>query len=236
MKSLRLYTLAISILLLGVCGCEDSVANEVITANPHIGADQNTIALYIVMDGSGSMADSVADGNSTNPKWVIANNAVIKLGNILDAYLKSNPSKKILTGIVLFKNARITVSDFGVVTNNVTGIYQKWVNGYSDPNGGTPIGTAITAAASCFANDNVKSKHIMVLTDGENNIGYGPYTAVTKLNNSASVHFIAFDVNSAVFNDVKKLGCIVANASNATELQKRVNTIVKNEILLEKED
>lgn len=232
---MKLYALIVGVMFLS-CGCGDVVQSDIQVAKQHAGSDMNTTAIYIVMDGSGSMEDKVQDGNTFSPKWDIAKRSLIQLGNILDTYLKSNPSKKILTGIVLFEKNEITSFDFGIITNNVTEVYKKWTNEVNSPCGGTPIGTAITKASNCFANDQVNSKHIIVITDGVNNVGYGAYTAVTRLNKGANVHFIAFDVDASVFDDVKKIGCGVVNATNATDLQKRVNTIVKNDILLEKED
>jgi len=214
-----------------ITGCSDSLYAGI---PAHTGANNQTIAIYVIMDGSGSMA--------SNDKWKTANSALIGLGEKIDKYLKDNATKNVLAGIVLFNDGKISVTDFGVVSNNIAQKYQRWIkaNGNKSPEGGTPIGRSIETAASYFKNDNVKSKHIMVITDGDNTAGPTPYKSITLLkedkNNVFSTYFIAFDINASVFNSVKELGCKVFSASNGKELEKQINTIVKEEILLEKED
>ena len=238
----KLYATAIlAMTMVFLVGCEDSASVNSITPAPvHNGADGNTIAIYVVIDGSGSMANEVMDTSKTSsPKWKIANQALLTLGNQIDAYLNTNTNRTVLTGIVLFKNGNINLSDFGVLSNNVTSTYKEWINKYDGPNGNTPLGEAILMAADCIVNDKVRSKHIMAITDGESNQGRDPSTIVDGLRTRGDTvvpHFIAFDVNADVFNDVKKLGCGVVSASSGEALQAQVNRIVKEEILLEKED
>ena len=219
-----------------IAGCSDSVISDSVIADSpiHDGVNDKTIAIYVIMDGSGSMAQ--------NNKWKTANSSLINLGEKIDKYLKDNATRNVLAGIVLFNDGNISVTDFGVVTNNITQKYQRWIKSYGDnrPDGGTPIGRSIETAASYFKRDNVKSKHIMVITDGENTMGSTPEESIKSLkmdkNNIFSTYFIAFDINASVFNSVKELGCKVFSASNGKELESQINTIVKEEILLEKED
>ena len=236
----KLY-IAIIVSMFLFVGCENSV-NEapMITTPAHVGTDSNTIAIYIIMDGSGSMRYGIVNTNNViTPKWRVANQALLTLGDQIDDYLMMNTNRTILTGIVLFKGEEITLTDFGVLSNCVREVYQKWINGYSGPDGNTPLGEAILKAADCMVNDKIKSKHIMAITDGESNRGRDPATIIDSLKTRGdivSTHFIAFDVDANVFNEVKKMGCGVVSASSGAGLQTQINKIVREEILLEKED
>lgn len=83
------------------------------------------------------------------------------------------------------------------------------------------------------------SRHVVVVTDGENTKGPAPAFVLRSLAGRPedlrpSVYFVAFDVAASVFADVKQAGSLVLSASNALQLQEAVDFILGEKILLEK--
>jgi hypothetical protein len=84
------------------------------------------------------------------------------------------------------------------------------------------------------------SRHVVVITDGENTDGPRPEEAMEALRAEAlaagasvSVHFVAFDVGAEVFAPVKARGASVAGAADGVELERQLKSILEEEILLE---
>jgi Mg-chelatase subunit ChlD len=106
------------------------------------------------------------------------------------------------------------------------------------PNGGTNIGDAILAVKKDLDRTGLSSKHIVVITDGENTGGATPdevAVAMQKNPQKPSVYMVAFDVNSSVFSGVKQSGWMVYSASDAKELQQTLDQIFGENILLERQ-
>src|SRR5215471_2354086 len=67
------------------------------------------------------------------------------------------------------------------------------------PGGGTPIGDAIVTAKRDIDATGLSKRHILVITDGENNKGYSPEDVVRVITSQpdpdrASAYFVAFDI------------------------------------------
>ncbi|MEO5804619.1 MAG: vWA domain-containing protein [Verrucomicrobiota bacterium] len=203
----------------------------------------NSVAVAIVYDTSGSMAESVRDGSGKMaPKYIIANRALTSVINRLGdvANSKSAP-RKVLVSLVVFQGngAREAVSFGELDAEKLTG----WMKTFSKPSGSTPLGEAIRVAAQPLLQSKSKHKHILVLTDGINTVGPQPSEVIPKLkaeterNGSAlSLHFVAFDVAAKVFEPVKKLNATVVGAANEKELNTQLDFIVEKKILLEEEE
>src|SRR5262249_14416794 len=97
--------------------------------------------------------------------------------------------------------------------------------------GDTPIGDAMIFAKRALDAGGMSKRHILVITDGENNRGYSP-TDVTRViatqpeNDRASIYFVAFDVAASKFNSVRDSGGLVLAASNETDLQGTLNYLL----------
>ena len=111
------------------------------------------------------------------------------------------------------------------------------------PEGGTPLGTAISQAWSVLAKSPRQHKHILVITDGRNTAGPKPEKVLADLKRTITpsavmpaFHFIAFDVSSTVFEDVKKQDATVVEALNEKQLLYQVDYILTRKILLEAEE
>ena len=104
--------------------------------------------------------------------------------------------------------------------------------------GDTPIGDAILAAKKDLDATGLSRLHILVVTDGDNTKGYAPQDVVAAINKlpqeqRAGVYFIAFDVAASVFTPVKEAGAIVLPAANAQELQRALDALMSEKILVE---
>jgi hypothetical protein len=205
-------------------------------------AEEDGVALAIIYDTSGSMKEPVRDraGKST-PKYVIANRALIAVAKQIQAFATNSPAepRKISAGLFTFTDsgAREAIK-FGPFDGDAM---EKWATGFSNPSGGTPIGTALRTATQSVLNSPLSRKHVLVITDGENTVGPGPAAVMPDLNRRAEqkqttvfVHFVAFDVDAKVFEPVKKLGATVVSAADESQLNSQLDFVLQNQILLEK--
>jgi hypothetical protein len=159
--------------------------------------------------------------------------------------LSYSPNRSIKASIVVLRNSKATLSRTAILTNGAEEFFSSWVNDYekAGPDGGTPLGNAIVAGANEILPLKLKSKHIIVLSDGESNQGDSPEEVIPSLAKqftdsgcSLNMHFIAFDVNASIFSGVKQLGATVVGASNESELNNQLDYILKEKILLERDE
>jgi Mg-chelatase subunit ChlD len=203
------------------------------------------VALAIVYDTSGSMAETVpSSGGATEPKFVIANRALLETVDQLDAWVRAGTDElphQLECGLVRFAG---TGSDEAVEFGPFDAqALRNWAAGFNRPDGATPLGRAIDRAGRLVLNSKMLHKHVLVITDGENTEGPSPAAALSKLRTAAApagaalaAHFLAFDVDADVFEDVKRGGASLVSAANGAELASHLHTIVEKEILLEVED
>ena len=203
------------------------------------------IALAIVYDTSGSMAEGVpAGGGKSAPKYVIANKALSAITDRISQFAKSAPDgapRKIEVGLFVFQGsgarAAVQYGPFDAAA------IQEWVRTFSKPGGATPLGNSIKSASKSVIDSNLSHKHIVIITDGMNTSGPKPEEVVPgiklearKKNGEVSFHFVAFDVDAKVFDPVKKLGATVLGASNEQQLRSQLEFIFVKKILLEDEE
>ena len=214
-------------------------------SNSWAAALEEGVALAIVYDTSGSMLEPVRDKNgASTPKYVIANRALIAVARQIEVFAKAtSPAapRKIHTALFIFdgtnSRAEIKLGPFDA------GAIQNWAKGFTKPIGGTPLGNAVSAAASAVNNSPLSHKHVLVITDGANTIGPTPAAVMPQLTKDAEAkqatlafHFVAFDVAAAVFEPAKKLGATVVSAADETQLNTQLGFILEHKILLEAED
>lgn len=199
------------------------------------------VAIAIVYDTSGSMSDRVPAAGGQKQKYIIASEALANIVNKIDAYAKSG--NKVQAGIVCFPGSSKGVNAVPFANWNPE-LFRQWLGNFNTPDGGTPLGDAILTASKLVADSPLARKHIVVLTDGENNQGIptdegvrgGLEYAHKKDGGTISYYFIAFDTSAAQFGNVKKKGAVVLSAANETELQRGLANIFTQKILLEEED
>ena len=198
------------------------------------------IAAAILLDASGSMKDEVpgSDGKP-RPKIQDAQDALFNLGRQVSAFGKKHPDKKLLVGIYDFsfrqgqpscrQIVRIGPPDVNAAQDAIKGVV---------PDGSTPIGDAMIAAARDLNATGFAHRHILVITDGENNIGYLPGDVARVVvqgpeADRAAVYFIAFDVGAELFNPVKDAGGLVMAANSEQQLTDTLDFILTGKILVE---
>jgi len=208
-------------------------------------AEEEGVALGIVYDTSGSMKEQVRDGSGgMTSKYVIANRALQEIAKRIQAFAANAPAtgpRKIHAGLFVFEgNGARQAIPFGVFK---AAAFDSWARSFSAPNGGTPLGTAVSAASRAVLNSNLTRKHVLVITDGISNVGPAPPAVIPGLKRQAeqkqtalSIHFVAFDVDAKVFDGVKKLGATVVCAANETQLNEQLSFILEKKILLEEEE
>ena len=210
-----------------------------------LAAQDEGVALAIVYDTSGSMKEPVRDRNGKmSPKYVVANRALEAISNRIQAFTTNaatGGSRTIHAGLFVFDGtgAKQAVK-FGPFDAPA---FQRWAQRFSAPEGGTPLGNALTAASQTVLNSSLPRKHVLVITDGINTAGPDPAAAMARLKqmaaqnqNRLSIHFVAFDVNAKVFDGVKQLGATVVGASDEAQLNSQLEFILQKKILLEDEE
>ena len=225
--------------MVAIMGCSNSVPDPVKTSD--LPKEKESIAIYIVWDGSGSMADSVFNsGGAKESKDAISRRALKAIGDRLDQYIAMSPNRAIGLGIVILNKYSISHGGFGVAdnTHKASDIISKWF--IPSPDGGTPLGFAMQLASDQLALlKNVSNKHILVLTDGGSNSGPTPEAIMDEISKSGikdGIHFVAFDVDADLFKPIREKGATVVGASNEKELNEKFDFILKEKILLERED
>ncbi|SPE50448.1 exported hypothetical protein [Verrucomicrobia bacterium] len=212
---------------------------------PSPAAETDGVALAIIYDTSGSMGQTVPDKNGRRvPKYIIANRALMAIARELESFATNTAGgapRSIQAGLFTFhQRAAKQVVPFGPL--NAAAIIE-WAKGFSDPHGDTPLGNALRAAGQTVLNSPLSRKHVLVITDGINTSGPPPEEVLPRLKDRAeqahtalSVHFIAFDVDAAVFAPVKKLGATVVGAADEKQLESQLQFIMQRKILLEEEE
>ena len=203
-------------------------------------AGENDLAVAIVYDTSGSMKDAVAGrGGVREPKYVIANRALATIVEKLEKVNAAGP-RKVQCGLFTFrdKGGRETVK-LGPIDAPAL---RNWLATFSKPDGGTPIGGAVADATNALWKIHADSRHVLVITDGENTVGAKPDDVLPKLQDQClknglvvHFHFLALDVDAKVFGGIKKFGATLVGASDEAQLNQKLNFILEEKILLEKE-
>ena len=192
------------------------------------------IAIAFVFDTSGSMLESVKDaGGVAVQKFEVGRRAMDGVVEKLSQFTKAS-------------GRPLQVSLF--VFDGKTGVREVLAPGKFDPArlreslpqrkdiaGGTPLGRATEAAVKSIASVQASSRHVIVLTDGENTAGPKPEDVIRAGTAPVQYHFIAFDVDARVFAGVKQAGATLLSAGNAKQLDERLGFLLEEKVLLEKE-
>lgn len=199
------------------------------------GADK--IAIQIVFDNSGSMADSIP--NSSASKFESGKQALIKIADQIDNFINRNPGVEVYVGVLTFGKGRDSDNRSYVVKplhpyNRKT--FDLAVESIPSPGGNTPLGETIDTAYSRFMNGSDVKRHIFVITDGQQNGKIRMEDVIAKNNGYSGIYFVAFDVNAKVFDASKEQGAFITQADDTAQLFTQVFEIFNSKILLEKEE
>lgn len=205
-----------------------------------IATRQEGIAAAILLDTTGSMKDEVP-GSDRKPKAKIqmARAALLNLVRQFGAFAQKNPDRKILVGIYEFSTRsgqpvcrqiiKLGPPDPAAAERSFSNIVAE---------GSTPIGDAMIVAKRDLDATGYAHRHILVITDGENNRGYMPGDVAKVIAQEpdadrASIYFIAFDVGAEAFDPVKEAGGLILAAEGEQQLTETLDYILTGKILVE---
>ena len=203
------------------------------------------VALAIVYDTSGSMAEPVRDtSGKMAPKHVIARRALAAIMIRLQSFATNAPAgtpRQMEAGLFAFSgDGARPIVPFGPFDGSNL---KRWTNNIPKPSSGTPLGNALNTAANAVLQSKLARKHVLVITDGVNTVGPDPAAVWPQIKRRAdkqqtplAVHFVAFDVDAKVFNGVKKQGATVVGAADEVQLNSQLEFILEKKILLEDEE
>ena len=199
------------------------------------------IAAAIVIDVSGSMDEEVegADGREER-KIDIARRAARGLVEQFARYADDHKQDTVLLGIYEFSERSGQADCRPVIPMappDRSRADQALASLHAD--GGTPIGNAMVLAKRELDATGLTRKHLLVVSDGENTDGFDPDDVAAAFNRRPeverpSLYFVAFDIEASRFARVKDAGALVLGAANATELNSRLDGLLRGNILLEK--
>ena len=193
-------------------------------------------AVYLLMDISGSMDDSVPNAQGTSEKKiVIAKRAATDVCQQIAKYAAEDKSRVIKLGIASFSDTFKEI----VPTDTVDADRAATAIAALHANGSTAIGDAVKKAQEALDATGLKHQHILIMTDGENTTGLKPLDVAFAINAlpedlRPTVYVVAFDVNASVFSSVKDQGWQVFSAKDGKELSQNLDEVVGGKILIEK--
>ena len=205
-----------------------------------VAARQEGIAAAILLDTTGSMSDEVQGSDrQPKPKLQVARMALLKLLQQFSDFATKNPDKKILVGIYEFSSRPNRPSCRQLVPlspPDLPAAHRALEAVVAD--GNTPIGDAMITAKRELDATGFTHRHMLVITDGENNRGYLPGDVAQVIarqpeGDRAAVYFIAFDLGAEVFEPVKEAGGLVLAAQGEQQLTDTLDYILTGKILVE---
>ena len=218
----------------------DEVESIAGALKPHdtAGQPREGIAALLLIDASGSMAESVRTQTGPRPKIEVARDAALVLVRRFDEYAKTHPDEQVVIGVMEFSerepsNVRALLPLAAPDPERARLHLQRIETG-----GGTPIGDAIVAAKHGLDLSGMSRRHLIVVTDGENTDGYEPEDVLKALSRRPeserpSVYFVAFDIAASRFDAVRDAGGLVLAAANGEELDSTLNSLLSGKILVE---
>lgn len=203
-------------------------------------ARQEGIAAAILIDTSGSMRETVVDADGlSKPKIMIARRAAMDCLRQFEEFTRNNPDRRVLVGVYEF-SSRDHNSSCRTVVNIEPPDTAKALNAINsiNPAGGTPIGNAMLQAKRDLDVTGMSRRHMLVITDGENNRGYDPGDVANAISllpdvERTAIYFVAFDIGADHFNAVKEAGGLVLTASSGGDLKQTLDFVLTGKILVE---
>ena len=203
-------------------------------------APQEGIAAAILLDTTGSMEEAVKGAdNQPKPKIKIAQQALMNVLQQFSAFAAKNPDKKLVVGVYEFSKRAGVPSCRQIVKMGSPDVSaaKSAINSLV-PSGGTPIGEAMITAKRDLDATGFTHRHMLVISDGENNLGYLPGDVAKVISQEpqpdrAAIYFIAFDVGAEAFEPVKEAGGLVLAADGEQQLADTLDFIMTGKILVE---
>lgn len=190
------------------------------------------VAVAILLDTSGSMGDPVPGGTRT--KDVAARQAIESMLNATGEFTRAHPDQKVRVALMHFAG---NVSVDLAVTDYDPEQVQSALARIPSPEGRTAIGDALNEARKELYRSGCLSKHILVITDGENTTGVEPEEMAREIHRRSDervkLHFVAFDTDPKKFRFLKDIGGTLLSAKDETQLDAALKEIYEDKILAE---
>jgi Mg-chelatase subunit ChlD len=189
-------------------------------------------AIMLVIDTSGSMSEKPQEGGE--PKIVTARQAAKDVVTKIQNFAAAHPDRQVVIGIMKFStNTQIVVPVGSPSLQNSTAAIDSL-----SPESGTAIGDAMFDAKKALDETGFDDRHIIVVTDGENNAGRSPDSVAKTISElgsaGAKMYVIGFDVNAATYAPMKAYANIYS-AKDSTQLDSALQFIVGKKILAEQD-
>ncbi|MBN1424785.1 VWA domain-containing protein [Candidatus Fermentibacteria bacterium] len=200
--------------------------------------------LVVVFDTSGSMDDAVLDAaGGRSPKHVIGARALASVVARVEEYARPGSShpRQVRSGLVVFRSGGAAEAvPFGPFD---AAALRSWLHAGVTPRGSTPLGRSLEMAAQQVLASPLSRNHILVITDGMNTTGPDPKAVIPQIQSRAEalataigVHFIAFDIAAALFDELRQHDVTVVAAADEIQLSDQLSFIMEQKILLESEE
>jgi Mg-chelatase subunit ChlD len=219
-------------------GLENPI-EEMLRTQP-VARTEEGIAAAILVDTSGSMRDRVTDRfGKTERKLQVAQRCVTEAIRQFAEFSTRQPDRKILVGIYEFSSRDRRASCRPVMQLSPPDEQRaRLALEEIEAQGGTPIGDAMILAKRELDATGLSRRHMLVITDGENNKGYAPGAVADALarqpeQERVSLYFVAFDIEAERFNSVKESGGLVLAADSEGDLRQTLDFVLTGRILVE---
>jgi hypothetical protein len=199
----------------------------------------DAIALAVVFDTSGSMAQPIPTkpGSPPSAKILVARRAFDAVIERLNTFAAAPNAKPLYVGLYVFQGNHgrtalpLARFDAAKLRAAIAGL---------EPGGATPLGATMLRAGRDLLAARAASRHMLVLTDGENTAGPKPEKALAQLLESGTrqqvslfTHVIALDIKPAVFATLQKNGATLIGAADEVQLNAQFDFILEEKILIE---
>ena len=195
-------------------------------------------AIIILVDTSGSMAQTVPDGKGKQrPKNEIAKEALKSIVSYTSQWKKGHAASHLELGIFNFSsrvNEVLPIGEFDAAKAEAS------LGSIPVPNGGTAIGLALEDGYKALYRSGCTRKFIVCVTDGENTAGPGPDVIARQLyaqtEGAVQLNFVAFDTMASQFKFLSSVNGHVVEAADGGKLQAELTNIYEKRILAEAPD
>ena len=199
------------------------------------------LAAAILIDVSGSMDDEVRNEEGRREEKIeIARRAAGDLVEQFARYAEDHRDQTVLLGLYEFSERNDEADCRPVIPMSAPDRARAGrALASMRARGGTPIGNAMIIAKRELDATGLSQRHLLVVTDGENTDGFSPVDVTTVINRRPeierpSIYFVAFDIEERRFERVRDAGALLLGASDAGELNARLDSLLRGQILIEK--
>ncbi len=197
---------------------------------PRNRVEKEGIAIALLMDTSSSMEDKARDANgSMREKIEIARNVAWRVLGRIKMFNEKYPWVDLKVGVYQFSGDEcrqllpLEAFNFSRAMDAVE---------LKTSSQGTPMGEAILQAKLDLDRSGLRTKHILVVTDGDNSKGIEPARVSRAIDalrpaDRAGIHFLTIDMDSSDYQEIRRTGKTILKARNAADLDRSIDQILE---------